>query len=323
MGFERNSSIKIPSKQFNLKHYSTSNSSQVKPEFWSGLTDGEGSFSIIIDKNKTRKLGWRVQLKFQMGLHTKDLDLLYLFQQYLGGIGSIHLDKNLDIVNYSIDSVKDLNILIIHFENYPLLTQKAGDLFLFKQAVKLVNEKAHLTVEGLNQIVNIKASMNLGLSDMLKSEFPSYIPIERPVINSKDVVLNPAWISGFICAEGNFDVRMPASDSKTGHRVQLRFRVSQHIRDLTIMKKFVEYFGSGKVYKYNGKSAVSVEIVNFSDITNTIIPFFKENSLVGVKLQDYIDWCKIHKLMIYRAHLTVEGINTIKLIKSGMNRGRN
>lgn len=39
------------------------------------------------------------------------------------------------------------------------------------------------------------------------------------------------------------------------------------------MEKIVEYFGSGKIYKYGGKSAVSLIIVDFTDITNTIIPF--------------------------------------------------
>jgi hypothetical protein len=71
------------------------------------------------------------------------------------------------------------------------LTQKATDFLLFKKAVELVNHKAHLTVEGLEKIVNIKASMNLGLSDTLKSEFAGYIPVERPVINYDNVILNP------------------------------------------------------------------------------------------------------------------------------------
>lgn len=209
-----NSYVKIPSKQFDLKKFSTYNSTIVNPGVWSGLIDGEGSFSIIVDRNKTRKLGWRVQLKFQIGLHIKDLNLLYLLQQYLGGIGSIHSALNRDIVNYSIDSIEDLNKLIIYLEKYPLLTQKAADLSLFKQAVKLVNNKAHLTIEGLNQIVNIKASMNLGLSDMLKSEFVGYTPVERPVINYDNIILDPYWISGFVSAEGNFDVRIPSTNSK-------------------------------------------------------------------------------------------------------------
>jgi hypothetical protein len=95
------------------------------------------------------------------------------------------------MVNYSIDSIKDLNNLILYLEKYPLLTQKAADLLLFKKAVELVNNKAHLTLEGLEKIVNIKASMNLGLSDMLISEFPGYVPVERPVINNDNVILNP------------------------------------------------------------------------------------------------------------------------------------
>ncbi|CCC14778.1 unnamed protein product [Sordaria macrospora k-hell] len=142
-GFERNrgiklgfnlqqgwNSAKIPSKQFDLKKISTYNSTlRVNPWVWSGLIDGEGSFNIIVDRNKSRKLGWRAQLKFQLSLHTKDLNLLYLLQQYLGGIGSIHLARNRDIVNYSIDSIEDLNKLIIHLENYPLLTQKSRGFF--------------------------------------------------------------------------------------------------------------------------------------------------------------------------------------------------
>jgi hypothetical protein len=57
--------------------------------------------------------------------------------------------------------------------------------------IKLVNNKAHLTVEGLNQIINIKASMNLGLSERLKTEFPGYTAVNRPVINNDNIILDP------------------------------------------------------------------------------------------------------------------------------------
>jgi hypothetical protein len=317
-----NSYKKTPSKQFDLKNFSTYRSTIVNPGVWSSLIDGEGSFSIIISKSKIRTLGWRAELKFQLGLHTKDLNLLCL-QQHLGGIGSIYLAQNRDIVNYSIDSIKDLNNLVIYLENYPLFTQKAADLSLFKKAVELVNNKAHLTLEGLEKIVNIKASMNLGLSDMLISEFPGYVPVERPVISNDNVILNPYWISGFVSAEGNFDLRIPPTNSKLGYRVQLRFRISQHSRDLILMQKIVQYLGSGKIYKYAGKYAISLTIVDFKDITNIFVPFFNENPIIGIKLYDFLDWCKIYSLMLNRSHLTVEGINSIRKIKSGMNTGRN
>jgi hypothetical protein len=82
---------------------------------------------------------------------------------------------------------------------------------------------------------------------------------------------------------------MPSTNSKPGYRVQLRFRISQHSRDIRLMEKIVEYFGSGKIYKYTGKSAVSLSIVDFSDITNKIIPFLNKNYIIGIKLYDYLD----------------------------------
>jgi len=56
------------------------------------------------------------------------------------------------------------------------------------------------------------------------------------------------------------------------------------------MQKIVDYLGSGNIYKYSGKSAVSLTIVDFKDITNIIIiPFFNENPIIGIKLYDYLD----------------------------------
>lgn len=120
-------------------------------------------------RSQTHKLGWRVEPIFEMCLHKRDHSLLLQFQQFLNGIGTVSIYK--DKVQYVIRSKPDLTLLILHFHNYPLLTQKAADFLLFKEVVNLINRKAHLTNEGLYQIVNIKASINLGLSDLLKSEF--------------------------------------------------------------------------------------------------------------------------------------------------------
>jgi len=255
MGFERNYQIKIPSKQLNVKNFSTFNySSHANPWFWTGLIDAEGSFSIIIDRNKNRKLGWRVQAKFQMGLHKRDLSLLLQLQRFLGGIGSIHVNPILNKVNYSIDSNKHLMKLISHLDKYPLLTQKANDFILFKEVVILMRNKAHLSIEGLNPIINRKASMNLGLSYLLKFEFKDFTPIERQIINT-DNIHDPNWIAGFVTGEASFDVRITGqSSNKIGSRVQLRFRISQHERDRRLMECIIKYLGSGKIYNYPGKN---------------------------------------------------------------------
>lgn len=74
--------------------------------------------------------------------------------------------------------------------------------------------------------------------------------------------------------EGNFDANITQSINKIVQRVQLRFRITQHDRDIKLMELIIKYIVSDQIYKYLKKSAVSLTIVKFSDITNTIIPFF-------------------------------------------------
>ena len=40
---------------------------------------------------------------------------------------------------------------------------------------------------------------------------------------------------------------------------------------------------------------VSLTIVKYSDITNLIIPFFKKYPVLGIKQNDFSDWCKTAK----------------------------
>lgn len=81
---------------------------------------------------------------------------------------------------------------------------------MFKEVVELMKNKVHLSSEGLKKIINIKASMNLGVSDFLKSEFIDFTPVERKVINT-EIIPDPNWIAGFASGEGCFDVRITQS----------------------------------------------------------------------------------------------------------------
>lgn len=44
----------------------------------------------------------------------------------------------------------------------------------------MMQRKEHLTDKGVQTIVNIRASLNLGLTDDLKVAFPKTIPVKRP-----------------------------------------------------------------------------------------------------------------------------------------------
>lgn len=47
-----------------------------------------------------------------------------------------------------------------------------------------MKNKGHLTTDGLQEIINIKSTMNLGLSDELKLNFINTVPVQRPTIKT-------------------------------------------------------------------------------------------------------------------------------------------
>ena len=57
---------------------------------------------------------------------------------------------------------------------------KKGDYLLFKQIISIMESKEHLTLEGLQKIVNIRATLNYGLSQELQFMFPETMPVPRP-----------------------------------------------------------------------------------------------------------------------------------------------
>lgn len=241
-------------------------------------------------------------------------------QEFFGGIGSVFKSGNL--AYFTVSSVKDLiNVIIPHFKKYNLLTKKGEDFKLFINIVELINNKAHLSIEGLHQIINVKASMNLGISNIQQSEFNNIIPVSRPVIECENIP-DPYWITGFVNGEGSFDVKIYRSKTKTGYAVQLRFRIPQHERDTKLIELLIKYFASGRIEKHSKFPAVTLVITKFSIIYEKIIPFFYVYTLHGKKKLDFLDWCKTAKLISERSHLTIEGLKLIRDIKEGMNKGR-
>ena len=131
-----------------------------------------------------------------------------------------------------------------------------------------------------------------------------------------------SWLAGFTDAEGCYMVKIPASKTHSlGFKVYLEFNLTQHQRDEQLIKKFIDYFSCGRVENFKN-DVVNFKVTKFEDIVNKIIPFFKKHSIKGVKSEDFKDFCLVADMMKEKKHLTTEGLNQIKLIKAGMNKGR-
>lgn len=178
-----------------------------------------------------------------------------------------------------------------------------------------------LTTEGLQKTVNIRASINKGLSPLLKEAFPSSLAISRPVLLQDSNKLHPQWIAGFTSGDGCFKVSVRESKLlKAGSRLVLLFILTQHIRDEFWLKSMVIFFGCGQTYAY--KDYIEFRCQSFKVIYQNILPFFSKYPILGVKAQDFKDWAKIAEMVQNKIHLTKEGFDRVRKIKVGMNKGR-
>jgi hypothetical protein len=77
--------------------------------------------------------------------------------------------------------------VISHFDKYPLITQKRADYLLFKEAVMIMKRGEHLTVSGLQAIINLRATINKGLTPTLIEAFPETVAVPRPQVDNQNV----------------------------------------------------------------------------------------------------------------------------------------
>ena len=182
----------------------------------------------------------------------------------------------------------------------------------------------HLTVEGLQKIIHIRATINKGLSPVLKEAFPNSVAVPRPqlshlqsvqtpytqdkgrriacVENESTLALHPQWVAGFTSGDGSFKVSIRESKAyKVGGRVIIIYVLTQHIsflippcrggglggerRDELLLKSLVNLFGCGQVYSYKDHSEFICQ--SFRDNYEKILPFFRQYPILGVKSLDF------------------------------------
>ena len=138
----------------------------MNPWFLTGFTDGEGCFRISFTK-KDNLVGWRVQLFFQIALHEKDKLLLENIQKFLG-VGKIYKSGK-NMLQYKIQSLNEIEVILNHFDKYPLISQKRADYELFKKAFNLVLSKEHLTEKRFKKNYCFKSFFEFRLTRGIKN----------------------------------------------------------------------------------------------------------------------------------------------------------
>jgi len=130
-----------------------------------GFIDGEGCFSITVQKNSKLPLGWQVFPEFVATQGEKSLKALEKIKKFFD-CGNIFVNRRVDnhkenLYRYCVRSVKDLKSIIIpFFRENPLQTAKQSDFNKFDRVLDLMVNKKHLNFKGLRRIAKIAETMN-------------------------------------------------------------------------------------------------------------------------------------------------------------------
>lgn len=306
------------SSRVSLANATNSPDSGLHPYYITGFSDAESCFFINVRPRPLRKKGYAVEILFRINLSSKDKLLLEKIKDYFG-VGRLLLQGN--FASYNVRSLSDLQVIIDHFDRYPLISSKYSDYILFRQVFELIKQGQHLNDVGLKKIVSIKAVSNNGLSNNLKELFSNVVPALRPLIPSQEIP-EPQWLLGFAEGEGHFYIKISIKN-----QISFRFLVTQHTRDINLLKNIAIYFNCGKAVSRSNKNNISDFIIEKKqEIIKIVIPFFENYTLIGNKLNDYLDFKKAVELDLMCKTAGVnnaEYLSEIKTIKQRMNYSRN
>jgi len=180
----------------------------------------------------------------------------------------------------------------------------------------MIRAKEHLTPEGLAKIQELHAQMNLKRDRSTKG-FHGTIEI------------TDQWLQGFVEAEGSFYISVtPNKTSALGYRVVATFSISQTECEKPVLEAIQKHLGCGfiktkPVTTPGGRPVCEFKVNSFKYLLNKIIPFFDANPLLTTKILNYLDFVTVMRLVERKEHLTQSGLEEIRRIIAGMNRGRN
>lgn len=305
------------------KEYSTvSKRNKLDPNWVTGFVDAEGCFCVIIEISKDLKR--KVKVSFEINLHKKDTDILYKLQSFFG-IGAVYTRQDKPISWYRVTNITYINNVIIpHFTKYPLISKKRGDFLLWSKVIEIISNKDHLTEIGFLKILSYYANINRGVSKKVLSHYPDILPADKPIVNLPSN-LNPQWVSGFVAGDGGFSIYVRrAKDYVIGEKVDSRFHIAQHSKDLELMKLFIQFFGNGKVTVRSNTSTPRCDfyVQDTFFLLTKVIRHFDHYPLLNLKQKDFLCFREAIFLMKAKKHLTIEGLNKIKSLNLEMNSNR-
>jgi hypothetical protein len=130
-----------------------------------GFVDGEGSFSVSIQRNPSCRVGWQLRPEFHVSQNPERKSVLELIQARLGCgvIRENHSGTRDTSLVFVVRKRTDLVTAVIpFFEAQPLVSSKQEDFRAFARIVRQMEEGMHLSVLGYHELRRAALTMNGG-----------------------------------------------------------------------------------------------------------------------------------------------------------------
>jgi hypothetical protein len=126
-----------------------------------GFVDGEGCFFVGINPHPDMTSQFQVLPEFTVVQHERDVQLLHALKAFFG-CGVVRRN-HAERMAFRVRRVEHLNDNVIpFFEKHPLKSKKHLDFLKFRDVLRLMQEGAHLTTDGIAKIRVIASRMNRG-----------------------------------------------------------------------------------------------------------------------------------------------------------------
>jgi hypothetical protein len=128
-----------------------------------GFVDGEGSFSVSVQRNSSCRVGFQLVPEFHVSQNADRAQVLEVIKARLG-CGYIKANSRTDraLVYVVRDRGALLERVIPFFERNPLLSSKQVDVDTFTSIVRAMARNEHRTEAGFARLLDLAVSMNGG-----------------------------------------------------------------------------------------------------------------------------------------------------------------
>jgi hypothetical protein len=144
--------------------------------------------------------------------------------------------------------------------------------------------------------------------------------------NQQERLKTIGWIVGYVDGEGCFSVSFIRNATmKSGWQIFPEFVITQGEKSRDSLETIQKFFQCGRIYvnrRYDNhrENIYRYCVRSKKELSETIIPFFKENPLRTAKKEDFENFCIILDMLHQGRHLSENGREAIAKVVEKMNR---